>query len=246
MPSLERDKYPAEQLEWLDKTNRLPQEDIPSIKLEEELVKEEPEQEARSYKVGLRYLSEKVMDIVVSQSQTSYREVAQQLVADHRKKEDESKERCKEEQNIRRRVYDALNVLVAGGIILKAGKNILSRKPLAIGKRISAGWPAFSKVRRELEKEREVLAKKKALLRQHQLRLEALTQVHAKQGPFRSPLLFVRVNFETGRSKVLLLKDARGERLRITSKDRIEVLGELDLIFKRVEAQGPAEDKRAP
>ena len=42
-------------------------------------------------------------------------------------------------------MYDALNVLVAGGIILKDSKKIFAKAPLMLGCCLSIGWPSFSK-----------------------------------------------------------------------------------------------------
>lgn len=36
----------------------------------------------------------------------------------------------REEQNIKRRVYDALNVLIALGVLRKDGRNVISEKDL--------------------------------------------------------------------------------------------------------------------
>ncbi|CAK67695.1 unnamed protein product (macronuclear) [Paramecium tetraurelia] len=64
---------------------------------------------------GLRNLSYKVKKIIESESQTTYRFVADKLVS-------EDSEQKKEEQNVKRRVYDALNVLIAAGVIIKKKK----------------------------------------------------------------------------------------------------------------------------
>jgi E2F/DP family winged-helix DNA-binding domain/Transcription factor DP len=71
---------------------------------------------------GLKVLSWKVKEIVETLGSSTYQEVADCLV----KQLDQNSE-FKDEKNIRRRVYDALNVLIAVGIIKKDCKKV---KPL--------------------------------------------------------------------------------------------------------------------
>ena len=63
--------------------------------------------------------------MIVSQlSITKYKEVADQLVNKITMDEDISDKR-KDEHNVKRRVYDALNVLIAAGLLRKEGKEVL-------------------------------------------------------------------------------------------------------------------------
>jgi len=73
---------------------------------------------------GLRVLSLKVRDIVSRKKKTSYKEVADALLQDlsQKLKGKSQAEISKEEQNVKRRVYDALNVLIAADILRKEGK----------------------------------------------------------------------------------------------------------------------------
>jgi len=73
---------------------------------------------------GLRVLSLKVRDIVTKKKKTSYKEVAEALLQDlaQKLKGKSQVEISKEEQNVKRRVYDALNVLIAAKILRKEGK----------------------------------------------------------------------------------------------------------------------------
>lgn len=82
----------------------------------------------RKFNKGLKLLSVIVKDIVAERQFTTYKEVADIILKDTIKFENlnlNSKlEVAKEEQNIKRRVYDALNVLIAAGILVKEGKNV--------------------------------------------------------------------------------------------------------------------------
>ena len=65
---------------------------------------------------GLKALSIKVKDVVIQRSQASYREVADLLITEMAVSNPAA------QKNIRRRVYDALNVLKSANIIIKRGK----------------------------------------------------------------------------------------------------------------------------
>ena len=76
---------------------------------------------------GLRHFSMKVCEKVESKQTTTYNEVADELVAEF-SKPDHPKfcaDQAYDEKNIRRRVYDALNVLMAMNIIAKQKKEIM-------------------------------------------------------------------------------------------------------------------------
>jgi transcription factor Dp-1 len=61
---------------------------------------------------------------VESKGRTTYNEVADELVSEYTNPDSPRISPDQDEKNIRRRVYDALNVLMAMGIILKDKKDI--------------------------------------------------------------------------------------------------------------------------
>ena len=75
---------------------------------------------------GLRHFSMKVCEKVEEKHKTTYNEVADELVAEFSKPDDPKfcADQAYDEKNIRRRVYDALNVLMAMDIITKEKKEI--------------------------------------------------------------------------------------------------------------------------
>ncbi|XP_069753451.1 transcription factor Dp-2-like isoform X2 [Narcine bancroftii] len=74
---------------------------------------------------GLRHFSMKVCEKVQRKGTTSYNEVADELVAEFSNSNNHiSSDSVYDQKNIRRRVYDALNVLMAMNIISKAKKEI--------------------------------------------------------------------------------------------------------------------------
>ena len=73
---------------------------------------------------GLRQLTRQVCDKVKSKRSTTYREVANELVSEIVSNTSEEPSSGAESKTVRRRVYDALNVLMAMGIIAKDKKEI--------------------------------------------------------------------------------------------------------------------------
>jgi hypothetical protein len=69
---------------------------------------------------GLKYLTGKVKNIIFTKGFISYKEVSDELVREL--EIIDGLDREKEEKNILRRVYDALNVLIASGVVVKQNK----------------------------------------------------------------------------------------------------------------------------
>ncbi|KRX02051.1 hypothetical protein PPERSA_07696 [Pseudocohnilembus persalinus] len=87
---------------------------------------DEPSGNTRSSR-GLRMLSLKVKDIVCELGKTSYKEVAEKLINELEKAKTITTDKTqKDEQNVKRRVYDALNVLIAADVLKKDGKQVYS------------------------------------------------------------------------------------------------------------------------
>jgi hypothetical protein len=82
----------------------------------------------KRFNKGLKMLSVIVKDIVIEKKSTTYKEVAGIILNDSIKQDrvniNTQREIAKEEQNIKRRVYDALNVLISAGILIKEGKRV--------------------------------------------------------------------------------------------------------------------------
>lgn len=72
---------------------------------------------------GLRHFAVRVCKKVEEKGNTSYNEVADELVNEERLAR-QSQQQVVDEKNIRRRVYDSLNVLMAMGILAKDKKQI--------------------------------------------------------------------------------------------------------------------------
>lgn len=77
---------------------------------------------------GLKQLSVLVRDLVFEKKNLSYKEVAELILNDDSKRKTLNltcgQKNNKEDLNIKRRVYDALNVLIAAEILQKDGKQV--------------------------------------------------------------------------------------------------------------------------
>lgn len=119
---------------------------------------------------GLRVLSLKVRDIVTKKKKTSYKEVAEALLQDlNQKMKGKSQvEISKEEQNVKRRVYDALNVLIAAKILKKEGKLVCCDN--------SSGDSGFDKKKGKNDKE-SIIEQINDIKRRKKEKLENLQQL---------------------------------------------------------------------
>ena len=124
---------------------------------------------------GQKVLSVRVRDIVYHKKETSYKEVADTLINDSEygrdnqggfygsttnKMKSKNKKRARDEQNVKRRVYDAQNVQIAAGVLKKNGKSVLFNES-AIGRNYKMEKSSQSKT--FLNKE-EIINKKKQQL----------------------------------------------------------------------------------
>lgn len=79
---------------------------------------------------GLRIISRRVVEILNEKHETSFTDVADILVNEMKKRARFLKQDSleKEEKNLKRRVYDALNVLIASGVIEKVKKKVILKE----------------------------------------------------------------------------------------------------------------------
>lgn len=73
---------------------------------------------------GLKLLSIMVKEIVEKSNGITYKEVARRILKEQCFQKLEDEEELKEESNIKRRVYDALNVLISANVIFKEGRQV--------------------------------------------------------------------------------------------------------------------------
>ena len=133
---------------------------------------------------GLRHFSLKVCEKVESKQRTTYNEVADELVAEFATPEGQQPppgEPAYDEKNIRRRVYDALNVLMAMDIISRDKKKEILWKGLPSASEAEIEHLRSEKIRAasRIEKKKQYLAE---LTEQLEVR-KALVARNAAAGP---------------------------------------------------------------
>lgn len=141
---------------------------------------------------GLKRLSVKVRDLVFRLKETSYKDVANRLIEElvrdseydmNGRKLDQrssSEKKTKDEKNVRRRVYDALNVLIASGVLKKnSNKNVMfEEKPQSRMK----GLKLIVRKKHETRKRdliRAINQKKKLINEKYIIRDEAQAKLNA-------------------------------------------------------------------
>lgn len=139
---------------------------------------------------GLRHFSMKVCQKVESKGRTTYNEVADELVRDFSSPQTTSATGVQfDEKNIRRRVYDALNVLMAINVIRKEKKNI-QWCGLAAG----LAGPACDAARVERAKLRTSLTRSHAFLEELLSQQAALQRLIARNADMPASSLLTHVD----------------------------------------------------
>jgi transcription factor Dp-1 len=115
---------------------------------------EESELETPRSVRGLKHLTALVKKIICKHQPTSFKNVASRLIDELI--DNEGPERVKEEKNVRRRVYDAINVLIAADAVNRNGKYVNWKD----------NWDGFEIDSRksEVEKRRKRVEEKKTAL----------------------------------------------------------------------------------
>ena len=181
---------------------------------------------------GLKVLSTRVREVVRGEGSITYKLVADRLMTEEREMESGS---AKEEKNVRRRVYDALNVLIAAGMLKKQGKFVTWRsEPL---KRTSKRSKAASRQLQERiqDLQAQVIAKADTLrdLVRRLTLLQALivrNQTNSLNSDKLAFPILLLATADTVDNSVTLVSCPKGNRLTVKFYSEIRVLGEVDFI----------------
>eukprot|EP00742_Colponemidia_sp_Colp-10_P007213 GILJ01007753.1.p1 GENE.GILJ01007753.1~~GILJ01007753.1.p1 ORF type:complete len:298 (-),score=58.67 GILJ01007753.1:171-1064(-) len=177
---------------------------------------------------GLRHFSMKVCEKVQQKTRTTYVEVADELVAEFAKESLASPvaDQAHNDKNIRRRVYDALNVLMAMDIITKEKKEIKWRGlPAATA---ATSTKDLESLLREKAARQEAIEKKKMHLQElvvQQLSLRRLIQRNALKGatPEESKIQLPFIVVNTSKSTIIECQ---------MSEDRADIFFNFSLPFE--------------
>ena len=181
---------------------------------------------------GLKILSARVREVVKGEGSITYKQVADRLMKEEKEAETGS---AKEEKNVRRRVYDALNVLIAAGMLRKQGKFISWRtEPMRkTTKRVKEASRQLQEQVQDLQA--QVIAKADTLrdLVRRLTLLQALIGRNQGAGPGGEKLPFPVLLLATGdtfENSMTLISAPKGNRLTVKFYNEIRVLGDVDFI----------------
>ena len=175
---------------------------------------------------GLKYLTSKVRSITYSKGFFSYKEVSDELVRELELTDGLDRE--KEEKNILRRVYDALNVLIASGVVVKQGKKYVW---------VQSGNDQVEVVRSQVQKVRERIDRKKIELKEVGVKFGNLKELigrnmkDKKNDVIRFPFICVATD-EHPDNMVRIECNMEHTEICIKFKKEIKVCKDIDMISK--------------
>ena len=170
---------------------------------------------------SLKSLSWHVKDLICTRLHTSYKEVADELI--DKLGLNSAPIMSREERNVRRRVYDAINVLVAIKIIKKKGKTVNW-----IGLPRPASHPC-QHVQKRLNEKREVLKDLalKILATEGLVRRNSRQKMSAKC--FASPFIVVALP-RRPHTKMQLWKSLHSTKFVLKVNSELRILGDVDVL----------------
>lgn len=193
----------------------------------------------KRFNKGLKMLSVVVKDIVVEKKVTTYKEVADIILKDSIKYESmqlsTKQDIAKEEQNIKRRVYDALNVLISAGILVKdqnkkVRKNDNNQKIIISNKRMQ-----INTLKTKIKNKQCALEEKKSLflcLKRKFEDLQALIERNKQSKSQRClnfPFLIIEPSERDG-TKLHLKMQSNFQKLCINSNHEMSIHGDMEVI----------------
>jgi len=175
---------------------------------------------------GLKHLTTLVKHIVCKRQPTSFKEVAVNLIDELIVTE--GAERIKEEKNVRRRVYDAMNVLIAAGVLERDGKSVTWKDE----------WDAveIEEIRVELEKKRRKVDEKREKFKEvlnKYLAIQHLMNRNA-QGKLTPAVHFpfIAVSTEDSSKNSMSIKvNKTCSNLQLKVKKPISMFGDMDVLL---------------
>lgn len=214
--------------------NEPPAEEEEQIASDDEISERSP----RKFNKGLKLLSVIVQDIVIKKQITTYKEVATIILNDTVNNGQLSltskSDLAKEEQNIKRRVYDALNVLISAGILVKEGKKVRKNE---VNKKIK-----FSSRQIEIKSLRSAVLQKKQAIAQKLVKINRMKQeldsinklvernkAQPSQKYISFPFLIIKPS-SFPRTQLKIRKQADDCKIALYSNKEFSVFGDLEIV----------------
>lgn len=179
---------------------------------------------------GLKKLSVKVKELVSKNNVTTYKEVADELI--NSLYDDE--ERQREEKNIRRRVYDALNVLGAAGVIAKKGKQVTW---VGHCNTLQLASSSCEEIQLRIQQKRQTLKETSAMVHLLQGLIDR-NRRKSQRDRLGFPFFVVATRSSPRNEVALLATDGRSE-LRVKLEGKYKLMGDMD-VLKQLKHLRPA------
>ena len=175
---------------------------------------------------GLKFLTSKVKSIIYSKGFFSYKEVSDELVKEL--EITDGLDKGKEEKNILRRVYDALNVLIASEVVVKKGKKYVWQHSVL---------EYNDETKNQILKTRMRIEEKKEVLKEQVNRLTAINallernQVEIDKEIIRLPFIIVATE-EHPDNMVKMESNPSHTEIVMKFKKEIQLFGDLEVLIK--------------
>jgi len=209
---------------------------------------------------GLKVLSIQVRNILLQRKEATYKQIAEIIYNECRhlfKGQKTTTNETKDEKNMKRRVYDSLNILVASGILIKERRKVRCSDSFLQGRVLNKHEIKHQKeqLQHQLAQRKAVKETKLEVLRdlaykslalkslikrnQEQESLQPIESVHPPgkedeetndKGSIKLP--FVVVVSPTPDNPINASLDKRQKELTIDSKDQLSILGDIDILQK--------------
>jgi E2F/DP family winged-helix DNA-binding domain/Transcription factor DP len=173
---------------------------------------------------GLKLLTTKVKQIIYSKGFFSYKEVSDELVKEL--EITEGLDRYKEEKNILRRVYDALNVLIASEVVVKKGKKYVWQH--SVSDQNSIAKKKLKKHKKKIEIKRMEL-QKIANTYLAVTRLFSRNKINIDNDVIRFPFIIVATE-EHPDNSVIIESNAAHTNICMKFKKEIKLYGDVDVL----------------
>lgn len=184
---------------------------------------------------GLKSLSILVKNLLDSNESLSYNDVTNLIINSSIEKDSFEKNRpVNEKQNIKRRVYDALNVLIAAGVLIKVGKMV--KKNLTDNKiNINSNRIDIENIKINLKSKKNLIKSKKSDLRKKKknlLILKSLIERNKKSNDEKLvnfPFLVIQPTIKQF-THLNMTMQSNKQKLCISSNHQINFYGDLEII----------------
>lgn len=186
---------------------------------------------------GLKLLTTKVKHIIYSKGFFSYKEVSDELVKEL--EISDGLDRVKEEKNILRRVYDALNVLIASEVVVKKGKKYVWQHSVSDQNEITK--KLIKKQRKRLEAKREALQGVVGRYIAVNKMLDRNSQNHDNE-VIKFPFIIVATE-EHPENSVRMESNKAHTEISMRFKKEIQLYGDIEVLLK---LQIPTDCKKIP